>query len=337
MPDTKKIAIIGAGGWGTALAIVFARSRAPHRIALWAREQDVLDSLCKDRTNPAFLPGFTVSAEVEVTGELREAVDGADIVIGAMPSAHARELYTEMLPFFGRMTGFVSATKGLESKTLLRITEVIEQVLTPKFWPRVAVISGPSFALEVARGDPTAIVAASKDRMLATELQEQLSGPTLRVYTNDDVVGVELGGAIKNVIAIAAGVAEGLGLGHNTIAALITRGLAEMTRLGTAFGARKETLAGLAGMGDLVLTCTGDLSRNRSVGAELGRGKKLEEILASTRMVAEGVGTTAAAHALALQLGIELPITEQMHAVLYEGRAPQDAIRELMERPLKAE
>jgi len=337
MPDTKKIAIIGAGGWGTALAIVFARSRAPHRIALWAREQDVLDSLCKDRTNPAFLPGFTVPAEVEVTGELREAVDGADIVIGAMPSAHARELYTEMLPFFGRMTGFVSATKGLESKTLLRITEVIEQVLTPKFWPRVAVISGPSFALEVARGDPTAIVAASKDRMLATELQEQLSGPTLRVYTNDDVVGVELGGAIKNVIAIAAGVAEGLGLGHNTIAALITRGLAEMTRLGTAFGARKETLAGLAGMGDLVLTCTGDLSRNRSVGAELGRGKKLEEILASTRMVAEGVGTTAAAHALALQLGIELPITEQMHAVLYEGRAPQDAIRELMERPLKAE
>ncbi len=337
MPDTKKIAIIGAGGWGTALAIVVARSRAPHRIALWAREQDVLDSLRKDRTNPAFLPRFTVPAEVEVTGELREAVDGADIVIGAMPSAHARELYTEMLPFFGRMTGFVSATKGLESKTLLRITEVIEQVLTPKFWPRVAVISGPSFALEVARGDPTAIVAASKDRMLATELQEQLSGPTLRVYTNDDVVGVELGGAMKNVIAIAAGVAEGLGLGHNTIAALITRGLAEMTRLGTAFGARKETLAGLAGMGDLVLTCTGDLSRNRSVGVELGRGKKLEEILASTRMVAEGVGTTGAAHALALRLGIELPITEQMYAVLYEGRAPQDAIRELMERPLKAE
>jgi glycerol-3-phosphate dehydrogenase (NAD(P)+) len=242
-----------------------------------------------------------------------------------------------MLPFFGRMTGFVSATKGLEPKTFLRMTEVIEQVLTPKFWPRVAVISGPSFALEVARGDPTAIVAASKDRMLATELQEQLSGPTLRVYTNDDVAGVELGGAVKNVIAIAAGVAEGLGLGHNTIAALITRGLSEMTRLGTAFGARKETLAGLAGMGDLVLTCTGDLSRNRSVGVELGRGKKLEEILASTRMVAEGVGTTAAAHALALQLGIELPITEQMYGVLYEGRAPQDAIRELMERPLKAE
>jgi glycerol-3-phosphate dehydrogenase (NAD(P)+) len=235
------------------------------------------------------------------------------------------------------MTGFVSATKGLEPKTLLRMTEVIEQVLTPKFWPRVAVISGPSFALEVARGDPTAIVAASTDRMLASELQEQLSGPTLRVYTNDDVAGVELGGAVKNVIAIAAGVAEGLGLGHNTIAALITRGLAEMTRLGTAFGARKETLAGLAGMGDLVLTCTGQLSRNRSVGVELGRGKKLEEILASTRMVAEGVGTTAAARALALRLGIEMPITKQMYGVLYEGRAPHDAIQELMERPLKAE
>ena len=333
----KKIAIIGAGGWGTALAIVLGRSRAPHRIALWAREQDVLDSLREERRNPAFLPGFTVPEEVEVTGELSEAVDGAEIVVGAMPSAHARKLYAEMLPFFGRMTGFVSATKGLESETLLRMTEVIEQVLTPKFWPRVAVISGPSFALEVARGDPTAIVAASKDRMLATELQEQLSGPSLRVYTNDDVVGVELGGAIKNVIAIAAGVAEGLGLGHNTIAALITRGLAEMTRLGTAFGARKETLAGLAGMGDLVLTCTGELSRNRSLGAELGRGRKLEEILGSTRMVAEGVGTTAAARALALRLGIEMPITEQMYGVLYKGRPPQDAIRELMERPLKAE
>lgn len=337
MAEAKKIAIIGAGGWGTALSIVLGRSRAPHRIALWAREKDVLDSLRKERKNPSFLPGFTIPAEVEVTGELREAVETADIVIGAMPSAHARELYVEMLPFFSRTIGFVSATKGLEPKTLLRMTEVIEQVLTPKFWPRVAVISGPSFALEVARGDPTAIVAASTDRMLAGELQEQLSGPTLRVYTNDDVVGVELGGAVKNVIAIAAGVAEGLGLGHNTVAALITRGLAEMMRLGTAFGARKETLAGLAGMGDLVLTCTGQLSRNRSVGVELGRGKKLEEILASTRMVAEGVGTTAAARALALRLGIEMPITEQMYGVLYEGRAPHDAIQELMERPLKAE
>ncbi|HKV27789.1 MAG TPA: NAD(P)H-dependent glycerol-3-phosphate dehydrogenase [Candidatus Acidoferrales bacterium] len=337
MAETKKIAIIGAGGWGTSLSIVLGRSLAPHGIALWARERDVLDSLHKDRRNPAFLPGFAIPAEVEITGDLRQAVDGADIVIGAMPATHARDLYMEMLPFFGRMTGFVSATKGLEPKTLLRMTEVIEQVLTPKFWPRVAVISGPSFALEVARGDPTAIVAASKDRSLAAELQEQLSGRTLRVYTNDDVVGVELGGAVKNVIAIASGVAEGLGLGHNTVAALITRGLAEMTRLGVALGARKETLAGLAGMGDLVLTCTGELSRNRSVGVELGRGRKLDEILASTRTVAEGVGTTAAARALALRLGIEMPITAQMYGVLYEGRAPHDAIHELMERPLKAE
>ncbi|HVA72175.1 MAG TPA: NAD(P)H-dependent glycerol-3-phosphate dehydrogenase [Candidatus Limnocylindrales bacterium] len=333
----KKIAIIGAGGWGTALAIVLGGSRAPHRIALWAREQDVLESLRAERKNPAFLPGYTVPASVEVTGDLGQAANEADIIIGAMPSAHARKMYADMLPFLDRMMGFVSATKGLEPETLLRMTEIIEQVLTPKFWPRVAAISGPSFALEVARGDPTAIVAASKDRMLATEIQDAFSGPTLRVYTNDDVVGVELGGAVKNVIAIAAGVAEGLGLGHNTIAALITRGLAEMTRLGTAFGARKETLAGLAGMGDLVLTCTGELSRNRSLGAELGRGRKLDDILASTRMVAEGVGTTAAARALALRLGIEMPITEQMYAVLYEGRSPQDAIRELMDRPLKAE
>lgn len=333
----KKIAIIGAGGWGTALAIVLGRSRAPHCIALWAREEDVLKSLRTERKNPAFLPGFAVPETVEVTGDLGAALEGANIVIGAMPSAHTRNIYSAMLPFVERMMGFVSATKGIEHDTLLRMTEVIEQVLTPKFWPRVAAISGPSFALEVARGDPTAIVAGSKDRMLAAELQEAFSGPTLRVYTNDDVVGVELGGAVKNVIAIAAGVAEGLGLGHNTIAALITRGLAEMVRLGTAFGARRETLAGLAGMGDLVLTCTGDLSRNRSLGAELGRGRKRDEILASTRMVAEGVGTTAAARALARRLGIEMPITEQMYAVLYEGRSPQDAIRELMERPLKAE
>lgn len=333
----KKIAIIGAGGWGTALAIVLARANDSRPIALWARENDVLTSLQDARENSAFLPGFRVPPPMEVTGDLQAALRDAEIVIGAMPAAHARAMYSAMLPFLRAEMRFVSATKGLEPETLLRITEVVAQVTAPKFRPRVAALSGPSFAKEVARGDPTAIVAASTDRDTAKEIQREFSGATLRVYTNDDIIGVELGGALKNIIAIAAGVAEGLGLGHNTIAALITRGLAEMMRLGTALGARRETLAGLAGMGDLVLTCTGDLSRNRFVGVELARGKKLDEILASMRMVAEGIGTTAAAHSLASKAGIEMPIAEQMFAVLHQGKSPKDALRDLMERRLKSE
>jgi glycerol-3-phosphate dehydrogenase (NAD(P)+) len=333
----KKIAVIGAGSWGTALTIALGRSRAKHRIALWVYEKEVAETLRSRRVNEVFLPGFEVPADLEVTQDLAEALAGADLVLGVMPSAHARRLYTLMLPHLGPDVPIVSATKGLEPETLLRMTEVIEQVAKPKFSPRVAALSGPSFAREVARGDPTAVAIASKDLKLAAELQEEISGPTFRLYTNDDVVGVELGGAVKNVIAIAAGVIEGLGFGFNTAAALITRGLAEMTRLGCAMGARRETMGGLAGMGDLVLTCTGGLSRNRTVGAELGKGRKLEEITGSMRMVAEGIGTTAATHSLARRLGIEMPITEQMYAVLYEGRSPRDAIRELMERPLKAE
>lgn len=334
---TSKIAIIGAGGWGTALAVVLARAKESRPIALWVREGDVLASLQGTRENSVFLPGFRVPQHVEATGELGAALNGAAVVIGAMPAAHARQMYSAILPFVRPEMRFVSATKGLEPDTLLRMSEVISQVIGRKFRPRVAALSGPSFAKEVARGDPTAVVVASADREAAKEIQREFSGPALRLYTNDDVVGVELGGALKNIIAIAAGVAEGLGLGHNTTAALITRGLAEMMRLGTALGARRETLAGLAGMGDLVLTCTGDLSRNRFVGIELARGKKLPEILASMRMVAEGVGTTAAARLLAQKAGIEMPITEQMFAVLHQGRSPRDALRELMERRLKAE
>lgn len=334
---TSKIAIIGAGGWGTALAIVLARAKQSRPIALWVRENDVLASLQDTRENIIFLPGFAVPPHVEATGDLATALSAAEVVIGAIPAAHARQMYSAMLPFARPEMRFVSATKGLEPHTLLRMSEVIAQVIGRKFRPRVAALSGPSFAKEVARGDPTAVVVASVDREDAKEMQAKFSGPTLRLYTNDDVVGVELGGALKNIIAIAAGVAEGLGLGHNTTAALITRGLAEMMRLGTALGARRETLAGLAGMGDLVLTCTGDLSRNRFVGIELARGKKLAEILASMRMVAEGVGTTAAARLLAQKAGVEMPITEQMFAVLHEGRSPKDALRELMERRLKAE
>jgi glycerol-3-phosphate dehydrogenase (NAD(P)+) len=333
----KKIAIIGAGGWGTALAMVLGRARESRPLALWVREKEVLASLQATRENDVFLPGFHIPHHVEFTGELECALRDAKFVIGAVPAAHARAIYSAMLPFLRPDMQIVSATKGLDPETLLRMTEVINQVTSQKFRPCVAALSGPSFAKEVARGDPTAIVVASTDADTAREIQREFSGPTLRLYTNGDVIGVELGGALKNIIAIAAGVAEGLGLGHNTLAALITRGLAEITRLGTALGAQRDTLGGLAGMGDLVLTCTGDLSRNRFVGLELARGKKLHEILASMRMVAEGVGTTAAACTLARIAGVEMPITEQMFTVLHEGRSPKDALRELMERSLKAE
>jgi glycerol-3-phosphate dehydrogenase (NAD(P)+) len=333
----KKIAVIGAGSWGTALAIALTRSRAPHRVSLWVFEADICESLRTKRTNDVFLPGFEVPREVEATNDLGEALRGAEFVLGVMPSGHARGLYTKMLPHLGPQMVFVSATKGLEPDSLERVTEIIKRAVGGKFAPRVAALSGPSFAREVARGDPTAIVIASADSELAQTVQDEFSGPTFRLYTNDDVAGVEVGGAVKNVIAIAAGVCEGLGFGHNTTAALITRGLAEMTRLAVALGGRRETLAGLAGMGDLVLTCTGGLSRNRTVGVELGKGRKLDDIIGSMRMVAEGVNTTAATMQLARKLHVEMPITEQMHAVLFEGRAPREAIRELMERRLKQE
>ncbi|MGH9704547.1 MAG: NAD(P)H-dependent glycerol-3-phosphate dehydrogenase, partial [Candidatus Acidiferrales bacterium] len=308
-----------------------------HRLALWVYEPEVAVSLRTRRVNEMFLPGFEVSRELEITQDWREAVHDAEIILGVMPSSHARRMYASMLPFLSPDAILVSATKGLEPGTLLRMSQVIEEVVSPKFAPRVAALSGPSFAREVARGDPTAIVIASSAREVASEIQFEFSGPTLRLYSNDDVAGVELGGSVKNVIAIAAGVSEGLGFGHNTMAALITRGLSEMTRLACALGARQETLAGLAGMGDLVLTCTGDLSRNRTVGVELGKGRKIQEITGSMRMVAEGVGTAVATRQLSRRLNIEMPITEQMYAVLYQDRSPRDAIRELMERPLKQE
>ncbi len=333
----KKIAVIGGGSWGTALAIALTRSRQRHHLALWVHDAEVCESLRTRRVNEVYLPGFTLPQEVDVTGDLGAALQQADIVLGVMPSAHARAVYTRMLPHLDPKMVFVSATKGLELKTLERMTELIVQVVSVKFTPGVAALSGPSFAREVAKGDPTAVVIASADRELTASVQEEFSGPTFRLYTNVDVTGVELGGAVKNVIAIAAGACEGLGLGSNTIAALITRGLAEMTRLAIALGGHRDTLAGLAGMGDLVLTCTGALSRNRSVGVELGKGRKLADILSAMRMVAEGVDTTAATVELARRLRVEMPISEQMHAVLDQGRAPRDAIRELMERRLKHE
>jgi glycerol-3-phosphate dehydrogenase (NAD(P)+) len=333
----KKIAIVGGGSWGTALAIALTRSSRPHRLALWAHSPDVVEVLRAKRVNEIYLPGFELPAEVEVTGALKEALAGAEIVLGVMPSAHARDVYRAIQPHLDPRAVFVSTTKGLEPGTHARISEIIACEIAQNSPRGIAVLSGPSFALEVARGDPTAVVLASADTSLAAEVQEEFSGPTFRLYTNDDVIGTEIAGAVKNVIAIAAGVCTGLGLGANTTAALVTRGLAEMTRLAVALGGRRDTLSGLAGVGDLILTSTGALSRNRSVGIELGRGRELGEILRATRMIAEGVGSAAAALELARRAGVEMPITEQVHAVLTAGRATRDAIRELMDRRLKQE
>ena len=333
----KKIAIIGGGSWGTALAIALTRSSQPHRLALWAHSPDVVEMLQTRRVNEIYLPGFELPAEVEVTGAYEKALAAAEIVLGVMPSAHAREMYRAMRPHLEPHAVFVSATKGLEPATHARISEIIAAEIAQEPHPRIAVLSGPSFAVEVARGDPTVVVLASANAQIAAEVQEEFSGPAFRLYTNDDVIGTEIAGAVKNVIAIAAGVCTGLGLGTNATAALVTRGLAEMTRLAVALGGCRDTIAGLAGVGDLILTSTGALSRNRFVGIELGKGRELREILGATRMVAEGIGTTAATLELARRAGIEMPITEQVHAVLTAGRATRDAIRELMERRLKQE
>jgi glycerol-3-phosphate dehydrogenase (NAD(P)+) len=329
------IAIIGAGSWGTALAHTLAN--IGHSVRLWAYEEDVSACVNKNRENRLFLPGIMLPEGLFATTNLSQAIDGARYVLTAVPSHVCRMIYEQMLPFLRREMVFVSATKGIETGSLMRMSEVIHSAMEKRFTPQLTVLSGPSFAHEVARGDPTAIVVASRDRNIAQTVQAEFSSRTMRLYTSDDVIGVELGGSIKNVIAIAAGVIEGLGLGHNPKAALITRGLAEMTRLACACGARGETLAGLAGMGDLVLTCTGDLSRNRRVGGELGRGRKLDDIIGSMRMVAEGVKTTDAAVALAGKHGIEMPITQQVQRILQGLISPRDAIQELMERTLKPE
>jgi glycerol-3-phosphate dehydrogenase (NAD(P)+) len=333
----KEIAIIGGGAWGTALAIALAQSSRPHRLTLWAHSADVVEMLSARRVNEIYLSGFALPANVEVTGSLEKVLAGADIILGVMPSAHARAIYRAIRPLAEPGSIFVSATKGLEPDTHARISEVIAEEIGLDPSARIAVLSGPSFALEVAAGDPTAVVLASADAQLASEIQDEFSGPRFRLYTNDDVVGTEIAGAVKNVIAIAAGICTGLELGTNTVAALVTRGLAEMTRLAVALGGRRETLSGLAGIGDLILTATGELSRNRSVGIELGKGRELAEILSSTRRVAEGVGSAAATLELARRTKVEMPITEQVHTVLTEGRVTRDAIRELMERRLKQE
>jgi glycerol-3-phosphate dehydrogenase (NAD(P)+) len=319
----SRIAIVGSGSWGTALALSLAR-RGDHSIALWSHSAPV----------GTYLPGFPLPQQVNPVTNIAAALQGAEIVISVVPSQYVRAIYEQMAVFLQPQQLIVSATKGIEDGTFLRMSQVIAQVLTSPDGGRLGVLSGPSFAQEVAAGYPTAVTIACPENSIANRLQEELSAPGLRIYTNDDVIGVELGGALKNVIAIAAGIAAGLELGHNSAAAIITRGVAEITRLAVACGGRRETLAGLSGLGDLVLTCTGPLSRNRSVGLELGRGHKLPAILAQLQgKVAEGVRTTSAALGLARAHHVEMPITEQMAAILEHGKSPQDAIRELMARP----
>ncbi|PYS93795.1 MAG: glycerol-3-phosphate dehydrogenase [Acidobacteria bacterium] len=331
----RRIAIMGAGGWGTALGVV--AGRAGHAVRLWSRNAAVVESINRERVNSIYLAAHRIEGDVRATTNTGEALRDAEIVILAAPSHATRALLARVADAVRPETILVSATKGIEIETGQRISEVVRDVLGAEYAARFVCLSGPSFAQEVAARQPTAVVAACADQSLGETVQAVLSFENLRIYTNTDVAGTELGGAVKNVIAVAAGMCSGLGLGANSIAALITRGLAEIVRLATAQGARLETLMGLAGLGDLVLTCTGGLSRNRFVGQELGRGRKLEEILASMHEVAEGVRTTRAVKLLAERLNVEMPITDQVHAVLYEDRSVRAAVAQLMARPLKGE
>ncbi|MGB6973469.1 MAG: NAD(P)H-dependent glycerol-3-phosphate dehydrogenase [Terracidiphilus sp.] len=332
----SRVAVLGAGAWGTALALSF--HRRGHAVTLWSHDTNEARVIREAGENTLFLPGFPLPAEMEVTPEVA-AVGAAEIVVAVVPSQFLRRTMKRLAPHLRAGQILVSATKGVEDNTFLRMTEVLQQTLEPAGLKlAIGAMSGPSFALEVAQGQPTAVTVAFADAAVAARVREEFSSQTLRLYTSTDVIGVELGGALKNVIAIAAGVAAGVGLGYNSAAGLMTRGIAEITRLAVACGGRRETLAGLSGVGDLVLTCTGSLSRNRTVGEALGKGQKLPEILEGLGgKVAEGVRTTRAALGLARRHGIEMPIAEQMEQILDAGKDPREAIRELMLRPGKDE
>jgi len=327
--------VIGGGSWGSAFARYLGSIGLETR--LWIREEDILREVAATRENTAFLPGYRFPETVSFTDDLRESAASGEIVFIAVPSQFCRAVYTRIAPVLRREQIVVSLTKGFDKLTLMRMSQVMEEVFRPQVRPRLAVLSGPSFAKEVAAGYPTALVIASREPGAAKEIQQLISSLTLRAYTSSDVTGVEVAGALKNVVAIAAGIADALKFGLNTRAALISRGLVEITNLGLALGARKETFSGLAGIGDLVLTCTGELSRNHRVGHELGKGRTLREILAGMRMVAEGVHTTVAARRIARALGVEMPISEEIYQVLYRGKSPKKAVEDLMSRALKAE
>ncbi len=334
----SSITIMGGGAWGTAIALSLAR-RGGHGLTLWTHSEQVAHSIRAGRENTGFLPGFAIPESIAVTTDPERAIAGAEILVSVMPSHHVRASYERFAAYLRPGQMLVSATKGIEDVSYLRVSEIIAEVLASRGLDLpCAVLSGPSFAQEVAAGSPTAITIASSDQTIAARIQRDFSSGTLRLYTNDDVIGVELGGALKNVIAIAAGVVSGLDLGHNSTAALITRGIAEVTRLAIACGGRRETLAGLSGLGDLVLTCTGALSRNRWVGVELGKGQPLPAVLDALHgKVAEGVRTTTAALGLAARHGVELPIAEQVAAILEHGKSPVQAMQELMVRPGREE
>jgi glycerol-3-phosphate dehydrogenase (NAD(P)+) len=333
----SRIVVLGAGAWGTAIALSLSR-RGGHEITLWAHSADEAGQIDGARENTLFLPGFPLPADLAVTADMAP-IAAAEILVSVIPSEFLRSTLQRVRSHLHNGQFVVSATKGLEKETHLRMTKVISETLEPAgLLLSIGAFSGPSFAIEVAQGQPTAVTVAFSDPQIAVLIQQEFSSDTLRLYTSTDVIGVELGGALKNVIAIAAGVAAGVGLGHNSTAALITRGIAEITRLAVACGGHRETLAGLSGVGDLVLTCTGSLSRNRTVGQALGQGRKLPEILESLGgKVAEGVLTSRAALGLARQHNIEMPITEQMEMILEHGKDPREAIRELMLRPGKGE
>ena len=333
--EQSHFAVIGAGSWGTTLANLLAEKGYP--VSLWVYEADLAQRMEQTGINDVYLPDIKLSENLTFTSDLQEAVSSKKLLLFVSPSQVTRQVLQQALPKIDPQALLVCASKGIENDSLLLMSQVFEELLPQEFHQRLGFLSGPSFAKEVAQGMPTAVVAAAREICCAEEIQQVFSTDKFRVYTHDDIIGVELGGAMKNVIALAAGVADGLGFGYNSRAGLITRGLAEMTRLGLKLGGRAETFAGLAGMGDLVLTCTGDLSRNRTVGIELGKGRKLEEILSGMQMVAEGVKTTLSAYQLAQKMGVEVPIIEQMYLILYQDKDPRQAVSDLMLRDLKAE
>src|SRR5438105_4184502 len=329
------VTVLGAGSWGTALAVHLAR--IGHDVRLWARDPGFAATLSAVRENAVYLPGVPFPPTVTPNPDLAEACAGTEMLVFVCPSSGVRPLAEKLGTLLRHEPVVVSAAKGVEHETHFTMSAILEDVLGQDHRARVAVLSGPSFAREVGQGVPTAVTAAARDPAVADAVQRVFAGQTFRVYTSTDVVGVEIGGAVKNVIALAAGVSDGLGFGHNSRAALITRGLAEITRLAVQLGADRQTLSGLSGLGDLVLTCTGDLSRNRTVGLRLGRGERLRDIVASMKEVAEGVHNTRSVRALAQSVGVEMPITEQMHLLLYEDKPPLQAVIDLMTRGLKRE
>ncbi len=333
--EARSIGVVGAGSWGTALARLL--SKKGHSVSLWAREQEVAEEIRVHRENRTFFPGVHLPEALEVSSDLSEVVSGREILVSVVPSQFVSSVFDGVRTELGKATQVISASKGIEVATGRSMDEVFLEFMTPEQAQKLTFLSGPSFATEVAAEAPTAVVVASRSNQAAEVAQRAFQTDFFRVYTNQDVLGVELGGALKNVIALAAGVVAGMGFGHNTLAALLTRGLAEITRLGVAMGADPATFSGLAGMGDLVLTCTGSLSRNRTVGYRIGKGETLDEIMEGMKSVAEGVRTVQAVRELADKFDVEMPISEEVHALLWEGRTAGEAVRNLMLRGPKPE